>query len=732
MEVPEAFKDPKYIEKKRNELRIFFQDAKLPKEMIDKAIENELRPLIEGFNPNKPYISASNSGEVKSEYEVMTGQPFTKVDDHNKPLTLDEIKVIFKDNPIIAEKAHQIQIIAQNESFNKQVPMPLNEINMTDYTEMRKELDEAKGDKEKINNLNYKNMLALMTSVSNYKSKCARKSDEPISENSECAGTDSDEKEYDAIEKVVSQYTTKSYETRYQETKDMLLKMADNYDEPESSENSKVQAVEIKKNPVLKESSVQLIKGQRRRSAFDEVREKYAINEAMNIPLKDNPVMPDLSGISKNKTDTPIHKEEEIINVEDVFPKSFEAKLKDTERALRDINSVLNDVKPITPNVSQLTENQDTKENMGTEETKIEVEEVVSESIDQNELKSNSQKFDEKMERTLQNALENIYESTSNSEIPENNEAEFKEMKNLARNIVEGAENLSTLIREDITNKLNSMNELLNDVNEALENSRKSNIVFQKIKEEGEMLRRDVKMDNKEQPLEEVEQIEDVENVSDPQMDNIHDAISKLNSELKCHEERINQSKVRYEQRNSECKTFIKEVDEILLKSHEILHPVKHQIENEAKANNEQKSVENKPVTEQSQENGAKARKELWDVDLSCMDEKNKKMSEYKTQELERSKRINNLLYNIKDKMSDNKDVLRLANNLLRREETRKQALSDSNIKIRELPTEEIDMKAQGDHIEVEESQSSHNKSSLKIADGIVTREGKTEALCIN
>ena len=729
MEAPDALKDPAYVEKKREELRIFFQDAKMPKETIDRAIENELKPLEIGLN--RPYITASHPGEVKTEHEVMSGQPFTKIDDHSKPLTLEKIKEMLKDNPIIAEKARQIQIISQNEGLNKQVAIPFNEINVTDYKDLRKELDAAKGDKDQINMLNYKNMHSLMTSVSDYKLKCARECDETASVHSGHTSSDIDEKEYDAIEKVVSQYTTKSYATRYQETKDMLGKMADNYDEAESSQDPNVKkSIEFGKNPILKDSSVQLIKGQIRRSTFAEIKEQYAINEAMNIPIVDNPVPPDLSGKSKRKPkDKPKREDDENLTVEEVFPKSFAAKLKDTEKTLRDINSVLNNVVPPPSVLNKTSENNNDTKTTKCDESKIDVKEIPVETVPQNE----QQKFDEEAEQTLQNNLENIFESTNKGE-PENNNMEFKEMKHLARNIVEGAENLSTLIHEDITNKLNSMNELLNDVNEALENSRKSNIAYDKIKEEGEILRRGIhfeepakEIEEEIKPTDKVEKVQEEEKptseVSDPQMDSIHDAIRNLNSELRHHEERINQSKARYELRNEECKTFIKEVDEILSKSNDILRPMRKKLEEDKRKKQEEderatnaKTVEEKSVTEskaeQVDENGKKIRKELWDVDFSYQEQNQKKSAEtYKKEALERSERINNLLYGIKDKMKDNKDVLKLANNMLRREENRKKCLTSG--KICELPPEETDARAQGDHIEVGESQSAGGKEVI-------------------
>ncbi|KAH9632952.1 hypothetical protein HF086_002774 [Spodoptera exigua] len=684
MDVPDATKDPQYIDKKREELRIFFQDVKLPKETIEKAIENELKPLKTDLN--RPYIAAADQSDVKTEKEVMSGQPFTKIDDHGKPYSSEEIREMLKDNPIIAEKARQIQIMAQNENLNKQIAIPLEEINVSDYNDMRRELDDAKGDKDKIKNLNYKNMLSLMTSVSNYKAKCAIKTDKLSSERSECVESDSDEKEYEAIEKVVSQYTTKSYETRFQETKDMLGKLADRYDEGESSQISNE---EITSNQILKDSSVLTIKGHKGNSVIKEVQEMFAINETMNIPLTIKPAALERNLKSDEKTEVikPAEEEDENMEVREVFPKSFEAKLKDTEEVLRGINSVLNNAPSAAP-VSNETLNEI---DLNLNSHKIENE-------------NEPQKFDETMQQTLHDTLEGIFDS-NNGGNSENNEMEFKEMKNLARNIVEGAENLSTLIREDITNKLNSMNELLNDVNEALDNSRKSNIAYEKIKKEGEILRGEIKP-----AVKEIQ--ENDEHVTDPQMDSIHDAITKLNSELKHHEERINQSKARYEQRNDECKTFIKEVDELLLKSQTILRPMRKKIEEERKKETADDikltteahfSVEDQSTNENKAdvvENVKKTRKELWDVDFSYQNEKHKKIAESQKAELERSKKLNNLLCDIKDKMKDNKEVIKLANNMLRREENKRKGLIDNSGKIRELPPEEIDTKAQGDHIE--------------------------------
>ncbi|XP_075986845.1 defective transmitter release isoform X2 [Anticarsia gemmatalis] len=698
MDVPDPYKDPEFIKQKREELRVFFADAKLPKELIEKAIENELRPPLPDC-ADRPYIAASHGGEVKSEYEVMTGQPFTQVEDHNKPLQKEELKEMLKDNPIIAEKARQIQIAVKKEvGAVKHVAVPLDEINLVGYGDMRKELDSAKGDREKINSINYKNMMSLMTSASEYKAKCSRENVENTDEG-KTEEEDEDEKEYEAIEKVVSQYTNKSYETRYQETQEMLLKMAENLEDQMNKDSKNIQPMEIKPDPVLKDSSSHIIMKQRKRSTFDEVKEQYAINEAINIPLKDNPVMPDLSGKSKRKPE-PKPVEEEITDVEQVFPKTFEAKLKDTEKALREINSVLNNVVPPPPTLNKTVKITEVDDN------NLEIKKIPEETCDstpQNDNQvveqSNAQKFDEKMEQTLQNALEDIFEINKEGTV-DKKEMEVTEMKNLAKNIVEGAENLSTLIREDITNKLNSMNELLNDVNEALENSRKSNIAYQKIREEGDNLRREIKTEDERETTEESQTMSPC--TTDPQINDINDAISKLNLELRNHEDRINKSKARYEQRNTECKQFIKEVDDILQKSNDILHPAQATIDVLAKRD---KAVENQTLAEQLGEKGEKIRKELWDIDINqYKDERNKRRAEAKEQELERNKRINDLLYDIKDKMKDNKEVLRLANNLLRREENRKKAKDDTmTCTVTEVPALEVDTKAQGDHVTPEE-----------------------------
>lgn len=682
MEEQTVVNDEDYIEKKRTELKLFFKDAKFAQEVTDKIIENELRPLQD----NRPYISASCSGEIKSEYEVMSGQPFTKFKEQNKPFSDKEIRDILKDSPIIAEKARQIQIVINNEG-RKELAVPLDKINIVGYNEMRKELDSARNGDE-INKINYNNMTALMNSVNDYQAQCFKENHNSTLKKPENEGYDSDDKEFEAIENVVSQYTDKSYETRFQETKDMLLKLAEHYDEPEySNKKDSENAIQIKGDPILKASSSQLIKGQQRRTAFEEIKEHYSINQALNIALKDNPVKLNLSGQIKHESKIEKNESEEEINdVEKVFPKTFEAKLKDTEKTLREINSVLNNT-PISNYSNNVSLNQEYNiKNITTHDSEVihQRHEIV-------------QKFDENMEQTLQNALEDIFD-VSNTENKQNREMEFKEMKNLARNIVEGAENLSTLIREDITNKLNSMNELLNDVNEALENSRKSNIAYEKVKNESDTLKLGVVIEGKDDAIisddsNVIQESNEKDIVNDFQIDDIHSAIGKLNAELKCHEDRINESKVRYEKRNEECKAFIKEVDEVMEKSRQILHPAK---DNKSSIlENANQSVGSDPY-ERKTEQDKKVRKELWDIDLPDKYNTDKKLKAFKEQELERGQRIDNLLYDIKDKMKENKEVLRVANSLLRREESRKKNQNSS--KIRELPIAEIDNKAQGDH----------------------------------
>ncbi|XP_048001406.1 uncharacterized protein LOC125238174 [Leguminivora glycinivorella] len=763
-----------YIEKKREELRIFFKNANLPKDVIEKAIENELTTLKE-FK-DRPYIAASYPGRIRSEYEVMTGQPFTNVEDHTKPLTSEQARMIINDNPIIAEKARQIQIVSKADK-NKGMSIPLEDIHIASYTDMTTELEGAKGDKEKLNKIKYQNMQALCQSVTDYKIKLDKNKEVKVSTKNKNVDTNTEDKELEAIENMVSQFTDKSYETRFQETKDMLSKMADYYDDPNVKPEDR-KTLDLS-DPILKESSSLVVKGEFKRTTMQEVQEDFAINEALNIS---NPVSPDLDAVVKRatiKTSTRIKSDLEIISnfTDDAkdTPKTFETRLKDTENACKNINTLLdkgcmtkesdqakvksnnkieaevitkndNDKKiavaAITENddndqiaVSALTENDNNDqiavvaitENDNNDQISvaaitenvncdvIAVEAITeSDNNDKSEENtvSNTQRFDERMERTLQNALEGILQ-ISNDENIDNNEMEYNEMKHLARNIVEGAENLSTLIREDITNKLNSMNELLNDVNQALEKSRKSTKAYQKLKDEGAIKSKQlpettnvteiIDLTNDTDEDEGEAKNEAISSVTDADIGSIFSAIGKLNSEIRGHEDRINKSKERYDMRSKECKDFIKEVDEVMKKSNSILHPTQSLRDlskelQESKQKQDEKKVKDDcqdkaisaPIKEDSKdvkEETEKRRKELWDTDLEPKGDLAKKLADLKVKDIERNKRIDNLLCDIKNKMKDNKEVLRLANSLLRRDGRKGQ--DDAN---------DVDMKAQGDY----------------------------------
>ncbi|XP_045780504.1 uncharacterized protein LOC123877703 [Maniola jurtina] len=694
-----------YIERKRAELKRFF-GGNFPQNVIDKAIENELKPLIDGeVDKGRPYIAASAPGPVKSEYEVMTGQPFTKVGDHNEPLTTEKIKEMLKDNPILEEKAKQIQIFINSDTNNKDIVVPLNQIKILDYADMKAELDSAEGDVEKIKRIKYRNMQVLMNAAVDYKDK-SNLGDIKLTEQEEENDEESDDEEFEKIDKAVTKYTNKSYETRFRETKEMLRQLADSYEEPDSTQNNKNKPSKLKleEHPILKEASSCLIKGRRQNTAFEEIKESYAINEVLNISLKANPVALEISRDAKEEIDS--NKEDKYFADEEVCSKSFEGKLKDTEKALQEIDLILtanNDETKINPNdsnISDVFESADEDESL---DSKIEDMKLIQQN--------NKLKFDEKIETTLHNTLQTIFES-KNSDNTENNELEFKEMKALARNIVEGAESLKTFIKEDITNKLNSMNELLNDVNAALENSRKSNIAYQKMKEEGEAYQKTMAEGGVKKRVKEIEacQIEELhsdihrnvkpndnekESVSLLDIDGIHNAISNLNEEIKCHENRINKSKANYEMRNKECQDFIKEVDVILRKSQEVLHPKATNVNNDKLKGESNKSGNNQESDSEKacDTNYTKSVKEG-----KGKDQTNKKLADFNQQELDRSKRIDNLLYDIKDKMKDNKEVLRLANNLLRREENKKNPLTTSTIQ--EIPFIENDEKAKGDYVD--------------------------------
>ncbi|CAG9569091.1 unnamed protein product [Danaus chrysippus] len=667
MATPTVQVDDKYRKVKRAELEEFFKDLDIKKKDLDKIIENELEALPESVQ-NKPYIAASAPGSVRTEYQVMTGQPFTEVGDHSKPLSDEEIKNVTKNNPILAEKAKQIQIVINSDRNNRDMTVPLNQINISNYNEIKAELASAAGDPDEINRIKYKHMQALFNSVENYKNKMTDEDQVDKGKDGESMiDSSSDDEEFEAIDKCVAECTNKSYETRFQETKEMLLRVADKYDDPNISESEKSKPNEVESYPILKESSSCLIKASKQSSILQDVKETYAINKAMNIPLQDNPVKLNLNRKPEEKVKKQLDKKKSAML----------EKLTDTEEALLKIDNILSDSIP----------NKDLDDNL---KDSVQIDKIENKNhiVENNDIPSNDskEKFDEKMEETLHNALENIFEIGKN-ENKENNELEFKEMKNLARNIVEGAENLSTLIREDITNKLNTMNELLNDVNEALENSRKSNIAYQKMKEEGEVRKRVKEIEGSREGHN-----SDLSSVSLGDIDNINQAISKINTEIECQESRVSTSRSNYVARSKECQDFIKEVDVILEKSHKILHPC------------DSKNDEEKNNTGDSVKSNVGERKELWDVDLKL---NTTKIDNLQKQHMERNKRIDNLLYDIKDKMKDNKEVLRLANNLLRREEGKKKLQEK---KVSETPHIEHDDRAMGDHVGVEENKDDNTK----------------------
>ncbi|XP_064074806.1 dynein axonemal assembly factor 1 homolog [Vanessa tameamea] len=672
--------DSDYIATKTAELKEFFKDAKFPQSVIDKAIENELKPLIQGVNVDRPYIAASASGTVKSEYEVMTGQPFTNIEDHSKPLTSEQIKELVKNSPIIAEKARQIQIVINHDSLNNDIAVPLDQVNISKYDDIQSELDSSVGDAAKQNTIKYRNMQVLMNAAAAYRSKSQIFKTQTINEeNISNDSESSDEREFDAIDKVVTECTNKSYETRYQETKEMLQQLADKHEDPNEINKSErsPRKLQIEENKILKESSYCLVRGPKTDSSFEGIKESYAINDALNIPMKDNPIKLDLSGEIKNKIDSEQPVCIDKSNAEDCSPKNFEVKLKATEKVLNDINCILSkDEHYINEN------NRDETKSLSCSFKQTDsVLSLQNNSCNSRQANNHRVKFDENMERSLHNTLENIFEIGKN-ENAENNELEFREMKNLARNIVEGAENLNTLIKEDITNKLNSMNELLNGVNEALENSRKSNLAYQKLKEENEIDRKHRSIT--ENDTEEIGNNIDNEPKSSSHLEinDIHSAINKLNDEIKCHESRINTSKANYESRNKECKEFLKDLDEVLQKSHSILHPKSTNFN----GGNSEK-MESKCLLQIDESDKV-------DESINCDVVKRDVVG---NKDLEKNRKIDRLLYDIKDKMKDNKEVLRLANNLLRREENKKVSTSQS------VSIVETDDKAKGDYVRKDE-----------------------------
>ncbi|KPI93648.1 Dynein assembly factor 1, axonemal [Papilio xuthus] len=672
MNVSENSKE--YIEKKREELRIFFKDGNFSKEVLERIIDNELKPLQNRRDENQPYISASADGEIKSEYEVLTGQPFTDVTESSTPLTTEELKKIIESNPIIREKSRQIQI-ARSKSDSGDMYVPLDKINLPDYKQMMDEIKSAKGDEKIIKDANFRNMQALVNSANAYEASLVD-ANKPLVKETDDEASNSDS-EFEAIDKVVTEYTNKSYETRFQETKEMLLELADKHDKLDlHGNNDNVSEQKIKQlteeYKILQESSSVLPDIKNRRNIFEEIKEEYSINAAMNIPIVNNPIK--LKSFEDKKSNLSyikqIKKDEET-NLDEVFSKNFEGKLVDTTKVLTNIDAILSGEPGIGGNkdYSKLSQDQNSAaSDQMKEEDSNQDDAANNESLNNNEpTNDNNQSFDDRMEQTLHNALESIL-NIGDDENRENKDLEFKEMRNLARNLVEGAENLSTLIRSDITNKLNSMNELLNDVNEALENSRKSNILYQNLMND----RKSIQTSDITKAPEVTENNENFNNrlklssdsVTFSQIDDINTAIVELNQEINCHEERVNKSQIAYETRQKECNEFMKEVDKVLAKSHRVLHPLEHSGTTTLKEH-----VENLNKGE------------------------SRDLPQFEKQEVERNKRIDGLLFDIKDKMKHNKEVLRLADKLLNRGDTKYKTFGEGSI-----TTEKVDTKAQGDY----------------------------------
>ncbi|KPJ10027.1 Dynein assembly factor 1, axonemal [Papilio machaon] len=688
MDVSENSKE--YIAKKREELRIFFKDGNFSEEVLERIIDNELKPLQNKTDENQPYISASAGGEIKSEYEVLTGQPFTDVTETSTPLTTEEVKKLIESNPIIREKSRQIQI-ARTNNDSGDIYVPLDKINLPCYNQMMDELKSANGDEKIIKDANFRNMQALVNSANAYEASLDNANKPLVKESDdEASGSDS---EFEAIDKVVTEYTNKSYETRFQETKEMLLELADKHDklglhgnnENVSEEKIKQLTEEYK---ILQESSSVLPDIKNRRNIFEELKEEYSINAAMNIPIVNNPIK--LNSFEDKKSNLSyikqIKKDEET-NLDEVFSKSFEGKLMDTTKVLTNINSILSG-EPSTEGDKDNTKESKEQNSAVLDQIKKEDSNNVDDAANNgssNNTKStneNNQSFDDRMEQTLHSALETIL-NIGDDENRENKDLEFKEMKNLARNLVEGAENLSTLIRSDITNKLNSMNELLNDVNEALENSRKSNILYQNLMND----RKSIHTSDIAKIPEVTEGNENINNsvklssdsVTFSQIDDINTAIVELNQEINCHEDRVNKSQLAYETRQKECNEFMKEVDKVLAKSHRVLHPLEH--------------------------SGTTTLKEH--VENLNKDE-SRDLPQFEKQEVERNKRIDGLLFDIKDKMKHNKEVLRLADKLLNRGDTKYKTLGEGSIS----NTEKVDTKAQGDYKNGNDDLVNSNKDS--------------------
>ncbi|XP_041985209.1 dynein axonemal assembly factor 1 homolog isoform X2 [Aricia agestis] len=539
--------ETEYKQKKREELKVFFKDLSVSQDVLDRIIENELCPVTE----DKPYIAAHSSSEVKSEYEVMTGQPFTTVDDYSKPLTTEEIKDKIKGSSVIAEKARQIQILGQTEAKSRYVP--IDKLCVPSYSELSKEIEAADGDERKIEEIKYRHMKALVKSADEFDNQNQiNVCEKPVENTANLdGGSITDDEEFEAIDKIVTQLTNKPYEVRYQETLRKIQGIKDIQPDETTSNLLDIEGTEL----IEENSSGSVNDGA---STSKEV--KSCQNETVNLNVRKSSLTPSLEAI-----------QEEIIassnnNVKNVdtdksVPKNFEFKLKRTESVLRDIDNILSS---FTRDGKKDSKDEPTAM-AGTED--LDITNTLSDSK-----KNNDVDADDKLKQT--------YEDDQKLVIKDNYcEVEIKEMENFINNIVDNAENLSLLINEDVTNKLNSMNELLGEVNEALEESRKSNIRYEHlIKGKSKNVSTRQSIDEQDALANEKDDSKSTGNipkssVSQTDIDDIFKSINSLKDEIKHHENRVDRCAETYDIRNKQCQDVIAEIDNVLNKSKNILHP---------------------------------------------------------------------------------------------------------------------------------------------------------------
>ncbi|GBP89163.1 Dynein assembly factor 1, axonemal homolog [Eumeta japonica] len=507
------------INQKREELRRFFKDAKCSEDMITKVIENEIKHLTENEQDleERPYIAASNTQNLQSEYEVMTGQPFTEIEDNLQPLTEEEIKKKIKDNPIIIQKASEIQILVSKNKSQKNQFVPFEELNLKEIEEINEDKDAAQGNEQALQSLSYSNMRDLVKTLDNSNTK-KRQNVTVLRESPEHISDDSDEYEFELIEKTMTQLTNKSYETRFRETQSMLTNLADKYDSITlNTENV---------NDLVRESN-----------SFDPPKTEGFNTKFLACKNENNtfrqalPVMDSVSQCSDSTIESCDANKSQVTNVK--------GKLLDTEYTLKNISAILDrGYKNQTENNLQPCKG-----------------------------------------RGLKNISLNSYEENI-----ENSNTEFEEMKSFAKNIANSAEELSDFITHDITNKRNSLTELLKEVNLALETSKKSNLIYQKLKEkklarnisDTESFTHEATPSNESDLDSEIKGDREIikrEIIYDSQIDNIHEEILALNEELKDHQHKVDESKLVYQNKSEECKHFISEIDEILTTSRKVLHP---------------------------------------------------------------------------------------------------------------------------------------------------------------